>query len=207
MGANQQTENNRRMGEKDSEIAQLKKKLETDYNDLEIQLAHAIRQSADYSRNNKLLTTELKDSTQKLIKADKKMEETNENMMIAERKSNLLTGQIDTLRKRIEVAEKDKKQAESELDELNESMNLLKTQNAQLTAKNRKFDNEMHNLQMESELIISECRAAEAKSKKAQVDVEKLSEELKKEEDAYNHLDKSKKSLEGQVRDLQCKLD
>merc|ERR1712158_118300 len=110
MGANQQTENNRRMGEKDSEIAQLrknsqrtieslqttmdvemkekveairlKKKLETDYNDLEIQLAHAIRQSADYSRNNKLLTTELKDSTQKLIKADKKMEETNENMMI-----------------------------------------------------------------------------------------------------------------------------
>merc|ERR1712178_38080 len=59
----------------------------------------------------------------------------------------------------------------------------------------------------EVEEIVSELRNAEEKAKKAITDAALMSEELKKEQDQSQHLERMKKNMENSVKDLQIKLD
>merc|ERR1712050_627245 len=97
-----------------------KKKLEGDFNDLEIQLGHANRQAADASKNVKVLQGQLKDNVAKFDEAERRAEDTCEQMAVIERRSNLLTGEIEELRNAVEQAERGRKLAETELNESNE---------------------------------------------------------------------------------------
>merc|ERR1712223_758745 len=54
---------------------------------------------------------------------------------------------------------------------------------------------------------ISECRNAEDKAKKAITDAALMAEELKKEQDQSQHLERMKKNMETSVKDLQLRLD
>merc|ERR1712226_532980 len=126
---------------------------------------------------------------------------------MVERKCGLLTTEIVSLREQIDLADRSRKQAESELNESNERANLLQNQNNGLQNAKRKLDDELHLAQGETEEIIAECRSAEEKAKKAITDVAKITEELKKEQDANAHLDRAKKTCEATIRDLQGKLD
>lgn len=118
-----------------------------------------------------------------------------------------MTTEISSLREQIDLAERSRKQAESELNESNERANLLQSQNTTLSNLKRKLDDELHHAQAETEEIISECRGAEEKCKKALTDVAKITEELEKEQDANAHLDRAKRSCEEKIKELQGKLD
>merc|ERR1711972_1127348 len=61
--------------------------------------------------------------------------------------------------------------------------------------------------QGEVEESISECRNAEEKAKKAITDAALMAEELKKEQDQSQHLERMKKNMETSVKDLQLRLD
>merc|ERR1712076_111385 len=71
----------------------------------------------------------------------------------------------------------------------------------------RKLETELIHTQNECEEIISQSRAAEALSKKALADTANIEEKLKKEHSVCQHMEKAKKVLESQVRELQNKLD
>merc|ERR1711930_19535 len=73
-----------------AEAIRQKKKLEGDFNDLEIQLGHANRQAADASKNVKVLQGQLKDNVAKFDEAERRAEDTCEQMAVIERRSNLL---------------------------------------------------------------------------------------------------------------------
>merc|ERR1711937_950493 len=59
----------------------------------------------------------------------------------------------------------------------------------------------------EIEELVAECRNAEDKAKKAITDAAMMAEELKKELDQSSHLERMKKNMEGNVKDLQHRLD
>merc|ERR1712178_312304 len=99
-----------------AEAIRQKKKLEGDFNDLEIQLGHANRQAADASKNVKVLQGQLKDNIAKFDEAERRVEDTVEQMAVIERRSNLLTGEIEELRNAVEQAERGRKLAETELN-------------------------------------------------------------------------------------------
>merc|ERR1712026_365685 len=61
--------------------------------------------------------------------------------------------------------------------------------------------------QGEVEEAISECRNAEEKAKKSITDAAMMSEELKKEQDQCQHLERMKKNMESTVKELQVRLD
>merc|ERR1712226_1782161 len=121
--------------------------------------------------------------------------------------SALLTGEIDELRTGVEQAERSRKLAETELNESNERSNLLHTQNTALINQKRKLEGELQQSQAETEELVSECRNAEDKAKKAITDAAMMAEELKKEQDQSSHLERMKKNMEGSVKDLQHRLD
>merc|ERR1711879_1000168 len=176
-----------------SEAIRAKKKLEGDFNDLEIQLGHANRQACEAQKQFKTVQSQLKDALSKADDAERKVEDINEQMAVIERRSNLLTGEIEELRNGVEQAERGRKLAETELNDSNERSNLLHTQNTALINQKRKLEAELQQTQGEVEESVSECRNAEEKAKKAITDAAMMAEELKKEQDQSSHLERMKK--------------
>merc|ERR1712170_155503 len=125
----------------------------------------------------------LKDSQVKFDEADRRVEDMAEQMAVVDRRSALLTGEIEELRNAVEQAERSRKLAETELNESNERSNLLHTQNTALINQKRKLETELQQAQGKVEESISECRNAEDKAKKSITDAAMMSEELKKEQD------------------------
>merc|ERR1711981_1175081 len=130
-----------------------------------------------------------------------------EQMAVIERRSNLLSGEIEELRNAVEQAERGRKLAETELNESNDRSNLLHTQNTALINQKRKLEQEIQVLTTDVEESVSECRNAEEKAKKAITDASVMTEELKKEQDQSTHLERMKKNMENTVKDLQLRLD
>merc|ERR1712038_2250965 len=115
----------------------------------------------------KTLQGAVKHNLAKLDECERRNEDTNEQMQVVERRSNLLTGEIDELRNAVEQAERGRKLAETELNESNERSNLLHTQNTALINQKRKLESEVAQGQGEVEESVAECRNAEDKAKKS----------------------------------------
>ncbi|CBY10156.1 unnamed protein product [Oikopleura dioica] len=115
-----------------SEAVRIKKKLEGDISDIEIQLAHANRQLNDAQRQNKDIMGQIKDAQMALDESERIYDEVKEQTAVTDRRVNLLQAEIDELRSAVEQAEKGRKAAEQELMEANERANLLHTQNTAL---------------------------------------------------------------------------
>jgi myosin heavy subunit len=190
-----------------AEAIRQKKKLEGDFNDLEIQLGHSNRQASDATKQVKILQTQVKDNVCKFDDAERRAEDVIEQMAVVERRSHLLSGEIEELRNGVEQAERGRKLAETELNESSERSNLLHTQNTALINQKRKLEAELQQVQGEIEESVSECRNAEEKAKKAITDAAMMAEELKKEQDQSSHLERMKKNMENSVKDLQLRLD
>merc|ERR1712038_1454325 len=155
----------------------------------------------------KQLQGAVKDNLAKYDEAERRNEDIGEQMAVIERRSNLLTGEIEELRNAVEQADRGRKLAETELNESNERSNLLHTQNTALINQKRKLDGEVAQLTNDVEEAVSECRNAEEKAKKSITDAAMMAEELKKEQDQSSHLERMKKNMETTVKDLQLRLD
>merc|ERR1712168_1246380 len=182
------------------EAIRIKKKMESDFNDLEIQLGHANRQCAEAQKALKAVQVAVDDS-------QRAGEDLAEQVAVIERRANLLQGELDELRGALEQAERGRKLAESELLEANERGGLLHTQNTALINSKRKVEQEFQAAQCEVEESLSEQRNAEEKAKKAIADAAMMAEELKKEQDQSAHLERMKKNMEATIKDLQIRLD
>merc|ERR1712071_602351 len=144
------------------------------------QLGHSNRQANEATKQAKMLQSSVKDNLAKFDEAERRGEDMCEQMAVVDRRSNLLTGEIEELRNAVEQAERGRKLAETELNESNERSNLLHTQNTALINQKRKLETELTQATGEVEESISECRNAEEKAKKAITDAALMAEELKK---------------------------
>merc|ERR1712037_148062 len=86
-------------------------------------------------------------------------------------------------------------------------MGMLHTQNGAFINQKRKIEGELNAVKTEVEEAIGEARSAEDAAKKALTTAALLSEDLKKEQDQSQHLERMKKNQENSLRDLQMRLD
>ncbi|KAL6090790.1 hypothetical protein STEG23_013216, partial [Scotinomys teguina] len=190
-----------------NDALRVKKKMEGDLNEMEIQLNHANRLAAESLRNYRNTQGILKDTQLHLDDALRGQEDLKEQLAIVERRANLLQAEIEELRTMLEQTERSRKIAEQELLDASERVQLLHTQNTSLINTKKKLENDVSQLQSEVEEAIQESRNAEEKAKKAITDAAMMAEELKKEQDTSAHLERMKKNLEQTVKDLQHRLD
>uniref|UniRef100_A0A8B9Y8M6 Myosin heavy chain 3 n=1 Tax=Bos mutus grunniens TaxID=30521 RepID=A0A8B9Y8M6_BOSMU len=177
-----------------NEAIRIKKKMEGDLNEIEIQLSHANRQAAETVRHLRSVQGQLK-------------EDLKEQLAIVERRANLLQAEVEELRATLEQTERSRKIAEQELLDASERVQLLHTQNTSLIHTKKKLETDLAQLQSEVEDASRDARNAEEKAKKAITDAAMMAEELKKEQDTSAHLERMKKNLEQTVKDLQHRLD
>uniref|UniRef100_A0A8C0JS83 Myosin-2 n=1 Tax=Canis lupus dingo TaxID=286419 RepID=A0A8C0JS83_CANLU len=190
-----------------NDAIRLKKKMEGDLNEMEIQLNHANRMAAEALRNYRNTQGILKDTQIHLDDALRGQEDLKEQLAMVERRANLLQAEIEELRATLEQTERSRKIAEQELLDASERVQLLHTQNTSLINTKKKLETDISQIQGEMEDIIQEARNAEEKAKKAITDAAMMAEELKKEQDTSAHLERMKKNMEQTVKDLQHRLD
>uniref|UniRef100_A0A8C0F2H5 MYH1B protein n=1 Tax=Bubo bubo TaxID=30461 RepID=A0A8C0F2H5_BUBBB len=190
-----------------NEALRLKKKMEGDLNEMEIQLSHANRVAAEAQKNLRNTQAVLKDTQIHLDDALRTQEDLKEQVAMVERRANLLQAEIEELRAALEQTERCRKVAEQELMDASERVQLLHTQNTSLINTKKKLETDIAQIQGEMEDTIQEARNAEEKAKKAITDAAMMAEELKKEQDTSAHLERMKKNLDQTVKDLQHRLD
>uniref|UniRef100_A0A452IV70 Myosin heavy chain 1 n=1 Tax=Gopherus agassizii TaxID=38772 RepID=A0A452IV70_9SAUR len=190
-----------------NEAIRLKKKMEGDLNEMEIQLSHANRLAAEAQKNLRNTQGVLKDTQIHLDDALRSQEDLKEQVAMVERRANLMLAEIEELRSALEQTERARKVAEQELLDASERVQLLHTQNTSLINTKKKLETDISQIQSEMEETIQEARNAEEKAKKAITDAAMMAEELKKEQDTSAHLERMKKNLDQTVKDLQLRLD
>ncbi|XP_075626619.1 myosin heavy chain, skeletal muscle, adult [Balearica regulorum gibbericeps] len=190
-----------------NEALRLKKKMEGDLNEMEIQLSHANRVAAEAQKNLRNTQAVLKDTQIHLDDALRTQEDLKEQVAMVERRANLLQAEVEELRAALEQTERSRKVAEQELLDATERVQLLHTQNTSLINTKKKLETDIVQIQGEMEDMIQESRNAEEKAKKAITDAAMMAEELKKEQDTSAHLERMKKNLDQTVKDLQHRLD
>ncbi|KAM9120152.1 myosin-1B [Pangshura tecta] len=190
-----------------NEAIRLKKKMEGDLNEMEIQLSHANRLAAEAQKNLRNTQGVLKDTQIHLDDALRSQEDLKEQVAMVERRANLMQAEIEELRSALEQTERARKVAEQELLDASERVQLLHTQNTSLINTKKKLETDISQIQSEMEETIQEARNAEEKAKKAITDAAMMAEELKKEQDTSAHLERMKKNLDQTVKDLQLRLD
>uniref|UniRef100_A0A8U7NUD3 Uncharacterized protein n=1 Tax=Corvus moneduloides TaxID=1196302 RepID=A0A8U7NUD3_CORMO len=190
-----------------NEALRLKKKMEGDLNEMEIQLSHANRVAAEAQKNLRNTQAVLKDTQIHLDDALRTQEDLKEQVAMVERRANLLQAEVEELRAALEQTERSRKLAEQELLDATERAQLLHTQNTSLINTKKKLETDISQIQSEMEDTIQEARNAEEKAKKAITDAAMMAEELKKEQDTSAHLERMKKNLDQTVKDLQHRLE
>ncbi|CAO2643645.1 Myh4 [Lemmus lemmus] len=219
-----------------NDALRIKKKMEGDLNEMEIQLNHANRQAAEAIRNLRNTQGVLKDTQLHLDDALRGQDDLKEQLAMVERRANLMQAEIEELRASLEQTERSRRVAEQELLDASERVQLLHTQNTSLINTKKKLETDISQIQGEMEDIVQEARNAEEKAKKAITDVSRgqdggdksescwalsaltqlcfiahqaamMAEELKKEQDTSAHLERMKKNMEQTVKDLQHRLD
>ncbi|XP_001371531.1 myosin-4 [Monodelphis domestica] len=190
-----------------NDALRIKKKMEGDLNEMEIQLNHANRQAAEALRNLRNTQGVLKDTQLHLDDAIRGQDDLKEQLAMVERRANLMQAEIEELRASLEQTERSRKVAEQELLDASERVQLLHTQNTSLINTKKKLETDITQIQGEMEDMVQEARNAEEKAKKAITDAAMMAEELKKEQDTSAHLERMKKNMEQTVKDLQHRLD
>ncbi|XP_031432510.1 myosin-4-like [Clupea harengus] len=190
-----------------NEAVRLKKKMDGDLNEMEIQLAHANRQAAEAHRQLRNLQCQLKDTQVHLDDALHGQEVLKEQLAIVERRAALMTTEIEEMRAALEQSDRCRKMAEQEVVDVSEKIQFLHTQTTSLNNTKKKMEIDIAQLQSEVEDAVQEARNADEKAKKAIIDAAMMAEELKKEQDTSAHLERMKKNMETTVKDLQHRLD
>jgi len=190
-----------------SEAIRQKKKLESDINELEAALDGANRGRAEAEKNIKRYQNQARELQQACEEEQRGRDDAREKYNASERRSNVLAGEVEELRTQLESSERARKGAEGELHEAADRVSELSTQAASLSAAKRKLETDVQAMQTDLEEQGGELKGAEEAAKKAMADASRLAEELRQEQEHASHIEKMRRTLEGQVKELQGRLD
>ncbi|XP_042212127.1 myosin heavy chain, muscle-like isoform X2 [Homarus americanus] len=190
-----------------AEALRLKKKLESDINELEIALDHSNKAYVDLQKSYKKLQGEYKDTQLKVEEEQRVASEYREQYGISERRANAIHGELEETRTLIEQSDRGRRNAESEVHDAREQWSVLHEQYGSLIGGKRKLESESQTLQADYEELLNEAKNSEDKAKKAMVDAARLADELRSEQEHAQNLDKMRKGLEVTYKDLQVKYE
>nr|XP_006637180.1 PREDICTED: myosin-16 isoform X1 [Lepisosteus oculatus]XP_015215928.1 PREDICTED: myosin-16 isoform X1 [Lepisosteus oculatus]XP_015215929.1 PREDICTED: myosin-16 isoform X1 [Lepisosteus oculatus] len=190
-----------------AEALRLKKKMEMDLNEMEIQLDHANKNNSELVKTLKKMQQQIKDMQMQMDEDARQHEELREQYNLQERRLSLLQTELEEVRSGLEASERSRKLIEQELVETTERYNELNVQNQSLIIIKRKLEADFQHITNENEELLSQFRAADERAKKAVTDATRMAEELRQEQDHCMHLEKIKKTNEITIKDLQFKIE
>ncbi|XP_076459070.1 myosin heavy chain, striated muscle-like isoform X2 [Babylonia areolata] len=190
-----------------AEAMRVKKKLESDINELEVNLDQANRGKAEMEKTVKKLQQNVREVQSQVEEEQRARDEARESYNMAERRCTALSGEVEELRNALEGADRARKGAENELTDANDRVNELSAQVSSFSGQKRKLEADIQAMQTDLDEMNGELRGADERSKKAMADAARLADELRQEQEHSMQVEKLRKGLEGQIKDMQVRLD
>merc|ERR1711992_180116 len=189
-----------------AEALRIKKKLESDINELEIALDHSNKANAEAHKSIKRYQGQLRD-TEGLLEAETSQKlEITEKAGLAERKANALQGELEESRALLDSADRSKKQTDMELAEARSAVNDMTTINSKAASEKRHLESAIHTMHAEIDDMLRGAKGSEDKAKKEMVDAARLADELRAEQDHCAVQEKAKRALTSQLGELEGRL-
>merc|ERR1712168_921401 len=116
-------------------------------------------------------------------------------------------GALEEARTLLEQADRARRMVEQELADTNETLGDQTCTNQSIQGGKMKLDSEMQTLSCDLDEMASEASLSEEKAQKAMIDAARLADELRSEQECAQTLERDRKLLEAQVKDLQARLD
>jgi len=150
---------------------------------------------------------QIRDAQMKLEEESSLKSAAQESLVVAERKANAAKNALEEARSLLEQADRSRRAFEQDLSDTNEQLADATNTNQALSAAKRKLENEVNNMNADLDEMANEARLSEEKAARAMIDAARLAEELRVEQDLAAQLDRDKKVIEAQVKDLQSRVD
>jgi len=189
-----------------AEALRIKKKLESDINELEIALDHSNKANAEAHKSIKRYQGQLRDVEQLLEEESRQRQEISEKAGLSERRANALQGELEESRALLDSADRGKKQTDMELAEARAAVNDMTTINSRANAEKRHLESAIHTMHAEIDDMLHQAKNSEEKAKKAMIDAARLADELRSEQEHSAQQDKAKRALETQISELEHRL-
>merc|ERR1711863_80582 len=189
-----------------AEALRIKKKLESDINELEIALDHANKANAEANKAIKRYQGQLRDVESQYEEESRQRKEIVEKGGLADRRANALSGELEESRSLLDSADRGKKQTEMELAEARAAVNDMTAINSKAASEKRACESSVHSMHAEIDDMLQQSKNSEEKAKKAMVDAARLADELRAEQDHSSSQEKAKRALETQVVGLENRL-
>jgi myosin heavy chain 6/7 len=189
-----------------SEALRIKKKLESDINELEIALDHANKANSEGQKAIKRYQGTLRETIQGFEDESRARQEVMEQVGISERKANALSGEVEESRALLDSADRAKRQLDSELADARNAVNEMGVINSRAMHDKRNVESLIHTLQAEIDDALGQAKNSEEKSKRAMVDAARLADELRSEQDHANAEGRGKRTLDTQISELENRL-
>ena len=189
-----------------AEALRLKKKLESDINELEIALDHANKANSEGQKAIKRYQGQLRDTIQAFEDEARSRQEVSEAVGISDRKANALSGEVEESRALLDSADRSKRQIDQELSDARSAVNEMQSINSRAMHEKRAVESQIHTLQAEIDEMMSQAKNAEEKSKRAMIDAARLADELRSEQDHASSEGRAKRALETSLGELENRL-
>merc|ERR1712228_707383 len=190
-----------------AEALRIKKKLESDINELEIALDHSNKANSEAHKSIKRYQGQLRDTESLLEEETRQKMEIAEKAGLAERKANALSSELEESRALLDSADRSKKQADMELCEARAAVNDMTTINSKASSDKRRLEGAIHTMHAEIDDMLRQARSSEEKAKRAMVDAARLADELRAEQEHSSSQEKAKRALESQIAELEQHLN
>merc|ERR1712223_943057 len=190
-----------------AEANRMKKKLETDVMDLETALEHANAGNAKTQKTIKKYQLGLRETQAKFEEAQRTKEIAHDNLIAADRKANANQNALEEARTLLEQADRARRMVEQELADTNETLGDQTCTNQSIQGGKMKIESEMGTLSTDLDEMATEAALSEEKAQRAMIDAARLADELRGEQGLAQSLERERKLLEAQVKDIQSRVD
>merc|ERR1719454_709083 len=190
-----------------AEALRMKKKLESDVLDLDSNLERANAANADTQRSIKTYQLQLREAQAKLEEQQRSKELAHDELINAERKANSNQNALEEARTLLEQADRARRMVEQELQDTNENLSDQTCTNQAIQGAKMKLESEIQTLQADCDEMAGEASLSEEKAQRAMIDAARLADELRSEQELAQALEREKRLLEAQVKDMQARVD
>jgi len=189
------------------EALRIRKKMESDVLELETSLEHSNAGNIESQKNIKRYHAQIREVQGRLEEEQKVKEAAHDHLITADRKAHSNQNALEEARTLLEQADRARRSTEQELLDSSETLGELTCQNQALYAAKRKLEAEQQTLYADLDEMSAEVEMADGKAQKAMVDAARLADELRGEQEQNIVMDRNRKIIEAQVKDMQGRLD
>merc|ERR1719397_2342445 len=190
-----------------AEALRMKKKLESDVLDLDTSLEHANAANAETQGTIKKCHDRLREVQARLEDEQRGKEIAHDNLIAADRKAHANQNALEEARTLLEQADRARRLVEQELSDTNETLSEQTCLNQSIAGAKRKLEQEGQTLGADLDEMASEAANSEAKAQAAMIDAARLADELRAEQENAQALERDRKLLDAQAKDMQARLD